>query len=133
MTSSRGCARCNNARGEHPGDQLLRSDVGIVRRERGDALLPIRNNVAARSRAGRDRPTRDAADFPKLRASLVSSGVRLGEAVLGVLLARLVEGNERLAASGHLNLRLERRDDLIERVHHTVLYDPVRRCRELEV
>src|SRR5437867_4215859 len=65
--------------------------------------------------------------------ALVSSGVRFGVAIARVFLARLVESDQRLAASRHLNRRLERRDDLIERVHDTVLYDPVRRCCELEV
>src|SRR5437763_13500307 len=63
----------------------------------------------------------------------VSSRVRFGIAIARVLLARLVESDQRLAACRHLNRRLERRDDLIERVHDTVLYDPVRRCGELEV
>ena len=63
----------------------------------------------------------------------VSSGVRFDKAVPRVLLARLVERDERLAASRHLSRRLERRDNLIERVHHTVLHDPVHRGSVLQV
>src|SRR5690348_846815 len=85
---------------------------------------------ARRSRYGRRAFHRLGDRWP---TTSVSSRVRFSVAISRVFLARLVERDQRLAASRHLNRRLERRDDLIERVNDTVLYDPMRRCRELEV
>ncbi len=91
-----------------------------IRRVHDETLRPLiealghQEQRCGRPAPGDARPTRDAADSRKWRAPLVSSGVRLDEAVLRVLLARLVEGDEGLATSGELSRRLEWRDDLVE-------------------